>query len=216
MLIFMRMLLNTLKTLWSKFQNLKTMAKIIVASFAIIFFPLIALAIVLWLLLKNIRIRNRAGIITAAILSLLLATVNVAMFTSEPEEEDTHQIIAEEQQEAKEKEEQEKKKKEEQEQQEKEEAEVREKEEAEAREREKQEKEEAEAREREEQAKEEAEAREKEEQEYNDSITVYCNGGSSTSNKYHSSPTAHGMKGSISMSLDEAEDSGYVPCKRCY
>ena len=46
--------------------------------------------------------------------------------------------------------------------------------------------------------------------------TVYANGGSSTSNKYHSSPTAHNMEGAIQMSESEAKNKGYVACKRCY
>lgn len=45
---------------------------------------------------------------------------------------------------------------------------------------------------------------------------VYANGGSSKSNKYHSSPTAHNMEGAIEMSKSQAEASGYVPCGRCY
>ncbi|MCC0784366.1 hypothetical protein IR152_15100 [Clostridioides sp. ES-S-0108-01] len=48
------------------------------------------------------------------------------------------------------------------------------------------------------------------------SETVYANGGSSKSNKYHSSPTAHNMEGAIPMSREEAESKGYVACKRCY
>jgi len=46
--------------------------------------------------------------------------------------------------------------------------------------------------------------------------TVYANGGSSTSNKYHSSPTAHNMEGAIEMSESDAKAQGYVACKRCY
>ncbi len=45
---------------------------------------------------------------------------------------------------------------------------------------------------------------------------VYANGGSSKSNKYHSSPTAHNMEGAIEMSKSQAESSGYVPCGKCY
>ena len=45
---------------------------------------------------------------------------------------------------------------------------------------------------------------------------VYANGGSSTSNKYHSSPTAHNMEGAIKMTESEAKSKGYVACKRCY
>lgn len=45
---------------------------------------------------------------------------------------------------------------------------------------------------------------------------VYANGGSSTSNKYHSSPTAHNMEGAIPMSEEDAKAQGYVPCKKCY
>lgn len=48
------------------------------------------------------------------------------------------------------------------------------------------------------------------------SETVYANGGSSKSNKYHSSPTAHNMEGAIAMSKSEAISRGYVACKRCY
>ena len=46
--------------------------------------------------------------------------------------------------------------------------------------------------------------------------TVYANGGSSTSNKYHSSPTAHNMEGAIEMSESDAKAQGYVACKICY
>lgn len=48
------------------------------------------------------------------------------------------------------------------------------------------------------------------------SNTVYANGGSSTSNKYHKSSNAHNMKDSIKMSQDEAKAKGYVPCDLCY
>ncbi len=43
---------------------------------------------------------------------------------------------------------------------------------------------------------------------------VYANGGNS--NKYHSSPSAHNMKGAIKMTLSEAKSSGYTPCGLCY
>lgn len=45
---------------------------------------------------------------------------------------------------------------------------------------------------------------------------VYCNGGSSSSNKYHKTSTAHGMKGAIKMTKKQAESKGYVACKLCY
>lgn len=48
------------------------------------------------------------------------------------------------------------------------------------------------------------------------SITVYANGGSSSSNKYHSTPDAHNMNGSIKMSEEKAKSQGYVPCGICY
>lgn len=50
----------------------------------------------------------------------------------------------------------------------------------------------------------------------NSGSIVYCNGGTSSSNKYHSSPNAHGMKGAIKMTEKQAKASGYVPCKKCY
>lgn len=50
----------------------------------------------------------------------------------------------------------------------------------------------------------------------NTSNIVYANGGSSTSNKYHSSPNAHNMKGAVKMTEEEAKSSGYVPCGICY
>lgn len=50
----------------------------------------------------------------------------------------------------------------------------------------------------------------------NTSNVVYANGGSSSSNKYHSSANAHNMKGSIKMTEKEAKASGYVPCGICY
>ena len=45
---------------------------------------------------------------------------------------------------------------------------------------------------------------------------VYANGGSSSSNKYHASSNAHGMKGAIEMSESEAKSNGYKPCGICY
>lgn len=45
---------------------------------------------------------------------------------------------------------------------------------------------------------------------------VYCNGGKSTSNKYHRTPTAHNMEGAIKMTKQQAQAAGYVACKRCY
>ena len=45
---------------------------------------------------------------------------------------------------------------------------------------------------------------------------VYANGGSSTSNKYHKTPTAHNMEGAIKMSESNAKAKGYVACKKCY
>ncbi len=45
---------------------------------------------------------------------------------------------------------------------------------------------------------------------------VYANGGSSTSNKYHSSANAHNMKGAVKMTEEEAKYEGYVPCGLCY
>ena len=50
----------------------------------------------------------------------------------------------------------------------------------------------------------------------NSSSTVYANGGSSKSNKYHKSANAHNMKGAIPMSEDQAKSNGYVACKKCY
>ena len=45
---------------------------------------------------------------------------------------------------------------------------------------------------------------------------VYVNGGTSSSNKYHSSEHAHNMKGAIKMKESQAKSKGYVPCKICY
>lgn len=45
---------------------------------------------------------------------------------------------------------------------------------------------------------------------------VYANGGSSASNKYHKSANAHGMKGAIKMTENEAKKKGYVACGSCY
>lgn len=45
---------------------------------------------------------------------------------------------------------------------------------------------------------------------------VYANGGSSKSNKYHKSPTAHKMEGAIKMTESQAKNQGYVACKICY
>lgn len=48
------------------------------------------------------------------------------------------------------------------------------------------------------------------------SNTVYANGGSNSSNKYHATPNAHNMKGAIKMSEEKAKSQGYVPCGICY
>lgn len=45
---------------------------------------------------------------------------------------------------------------------------------------------------------------------------VYANGGSSSSNKYHKSANAHGMKGAIKMTENEAKNKGYVACGSCF
>ena len=45
---------------------------------------------------------------------------------------------------------------------------------------------------------------------------VYANGGSSSSNKYHSTKDAHNMKGAVKMTEKEAKSKGYVPCGLCY
>lgn len=50
----------------------------------------------------------------------------------------------------------------------------------------------------------------------NSSEVVYLNGGSSQSNKYHSSANAHNMEGAIKTTLKKAKSQGYVACKRCY
>lgn len=46
--------------------------------------------------------------------------------------------------------------------------------------------------------------------------TVYANGGNSSSNKYHSSEHAHGMKGAIKMTESQAKSKGYEACGLCY
>ena len=48
------------------------------------------------------------------------------------------------------------------------------------------------------------------------SSIVYANGGSSSSNKYHKSANAHGMKDAIKMTENEAKQKGYVACGSCY
>lgn len=45
---------------------------------------------------------------------------------------------------------------------------------------------------------------------------VYANGGSSSSNKYHKSPTSHGMKDAIQMTESQAKSKGYTACKVCF
>ncbi|WP_455539150.1 thermonuclease family protein [Terrisporobacter sp.] len=45
---------------------------------------------------------------------------------------------------------------------------------------------------------------------------VYANGGASSSNKYHTSEHAHGMKGAIKMTESQAKLKGYSPCGLCY
>ncbi|MCC3869929.1 thermonuclease family protein [Terrisporobacter mayombei] len=46
--------------------------------------------------------------------------------------------------------------------------------------------------------------------------TVYANGGNSSSNKYHSSEHAHGMKGAIKITELQAKSKGYKACGLCY
>lgn len=48
------------------------------------------------------------------------------------------------------------------------------------------------------------------------SSIVYANGGSSSSNKYHKSANAHGMKEAIKMTENEAKKKGYVACGSCF
>lgn len=50
----------------------------------------------------------------------------------------------------------------------------------------------------------------------NSNESVYANGGNSSSNKYHSSEDAHGMKGAIKMTESQAKSKGYEPCQLCY
>lgn len=50
----------------------------------------------------------------------------------------------------------------------------------------------------------------------NSNKTVYANGGNSSSNKYHSSRDAHGMKGAIKMTESKAKSQGYEACGLCY
>ena len=45
---------------------------------------------------------------------------------------------------------------------------------------------------------------------------VYANGGNSSSNKYHLSRDAHGMKGAIKMTESKAKSQGYEACGLCY
>lgn len=43
--------------------------------------------------------------------------------------------------------------------------------------------------------------------------TVYA---TKTGSKYHKSPTCSGMNDPMELTLSEAEEMGYTPCKRCY
>ncbi|MFI3209531.1 MAG: thermonuclease family protein [Peptostreptococcaceae bacterium] len=45
---------------------------------------------------------------------------------------------------------------------------------------------------------------------------VYANGGASSSNIYHDTSDAHGMKDAIKMTEQEAIDQGYRACLKCY
>ena len=47
-------------------------------------------------------------------------------------------------------------------------------------------------------------------------IYVYANGGSSSSKKYHKSPTSHGMKDAVQMTESQAKSKGYTACKVCF
>ena len=48
------------------------------------------------------------------------------------------------------------------------------------------------------------------------SLIVYANGGSSSSNKYHKSANAHGMKDAIKMTENDAKKKGYIACGTCF
>ena len=45
---------------------------------------------------------------------------------------------------------------------------------------------------------------------------VYVNLGVNASKKYHASPNAHNMEGSIPMERAEADAQGYEPCSKCF
>ena len=61
-----------------------------------------------------------------------------------------------------------------------------------------------------------AEVRDATEQANDNSATVYWNGGSSSSDKYHKHSTCSGMKGAVKMTENQAKSRGYVACKKCF
>ncbi|RDY28198.1 nuclease [Romboutsia weinsteinii] len=48
------------------------------------------------------------------------------------------------------------------------------------------------------------------------SEVVYLNGGKSSSNVFHKSSNAHGMKGAVKTTKKDAIDKGYTPCSSCF
>ncbi|UPA31862.1 hypothetical protein L0P85_06905 [Terrisporobacter glycolicus] len=231
--------------MWKKFKELKLVFKIIVGIIAFIFLPVTLLLFAIELFIRSIKNKKIAGGIITGILSIILLfissgyvsalyegvttdTTQLALEQKEKEEAEQARI----QQDAKEKEEAEQKAKEE-------EAKNKAEEEQKAKQLEEQKKAEEDQKAKE-LAKKEAEEKAKKDDEQktaeikntttknksnynnnsnsnnNSSEVVYLNGGSSKSNKYHSSANAHNMEGAIKTTLKKAKSQGYVACKRCY
>ena len=220
--------------MWKKFKELRLVFKIIVGIIAFIFLPVTLLLFAIELFIISIKNKKIAGGIITGILSIILLffssgyvsalyegvttdTTQLALEQKEKEESEQARI----QQDAKEKEEAEQKAKEE-------EAKNKAEEEQKAKELEKKQSEEKAKKDDEQKTAEIKNTTNKYKSNYNSnnnsnnndnnnsSEVVYLNGGSSQSNKYHSSANAHNMEGAIKTTLKKAKSQGYVACKRCY
>lgn len=210
--------------MWKKFKELRLVFKIIVGIIAFIFLPVTLLLFAIELFIRSIKNKKIAGGIITGILSITLLffssgyvsalyegvttdTTQLALEQKEKEEAEQARI----QQDAKEKEEAEQKAKEE-------EAKNKAEEEQKAKELEEQKKadEQKTAEIKNTTTKNKSNYNNNSNSNNNSSEIVYLNGGSSKSNKYHSSANAHNMEGAIKTTLKKAKSQGYVACKRCY
>lgn len=224
--------------MWKKFKELRLVFKIIVGIIAFIFLPVTLLLFAIELFIRSIKNKKIAGGIITGILSIILLFFSSGYVSAlyEGVTTDTTQLAQEQkkkeeaeqariQQDAKEKDEAEQKAEEEQKAKELEEQKKAE-EDQKAKELAKIEAEEKAKKDDEQKTAEIKNTTTKNKSNYNNnsnsnsnnnsSEVVYLNGGSSKSNKYHSSANAHNMEGAIKTTLKKAKSQGYVACKRCY